>query len=52
MLFHCFPFFAVIYGMYADDSFSVIQKDDMDRKILATEEQVPNSLSELFAEVG
>jgi len=44
-------FISVIFGMYADDSFSVIQKDDMDRKIIATEEQVPPSLSQLFADV-
>lgn len=40
----------LIFGMYADDTFSYVQKDEMDRKILATEEQVPPSLSELFAQ--
>ncbi|XP_052268914.1 ubiquitin carboxyl-terminal hydrolase 32-like isoform X1 [Dreissena polymorpha] len=40
----------LIFAMYADDSYSLIQKDDMDRKIVATEDQVPDALSHLFAE--
>ncbi|WAR02243.1 UBP32-like protein [Mya arenaria] len=36
--------------MYGDDTFSMIHKDEMDRKIVTTEEQVPAALSELFAE--
>ncbi|XP_052801941.1 ubiquitin carboxyl-terminal hydrolase 32-like [Mya arenaria] len=40
----------LIFGMYGDDTFSMIHKDEMDRKIVTTEEQVPAALSELFAE--
>jgi len=42
---------SVIFGMYADESFTSIQRDDMDRKIVATEEQVPAALAELFSQV-
>jgi hypothetical protein len=37
--------------MYADESFTVINKDEMDRKIVTTEDQVPPSLTQLFAQV-
>ena len=38
--------------MFADESFSYVQKDDMDRKIVAIEDQIPHALSDLFLEVG
>ncbi|XP_060562624.1 ubiquitin carboxyl-terminal hydrolase 32-like [Ruditapes philippinarum] len=40
----------LIFGMYADESFTVINKDEMDRKIVTTEDQVPPSLTQLFAQ--
>ncbi|KAL3857432.1 hypothetical protein ACJMK2_012103, partial [Sinanodonta woodiana] len=40
----------LIFGMYSDDSFSYIQKDEMDRRIIATEEQVSSDIAELFRE--
>lgn len=46
-----FCLFLVLFGMYADETFSYIQKEEMDRRILETEQQVSQSLSELFKEV-
>lgn len=43
--------FAVIFGMYADESYSYVQKDEMDRKVLETEGHVSPALSSLFREV-
>lgn len=40
----------LLFGMYADESFSYIQKEEMDRRILETEQQVSQALSELFKE--
>ncbi|CAI9715032.1 ubiquitin carboxyl-terminal hydrolase 32-like [Octopus vulgaris] len=40
----------LLFGMYADEAFSYIQKEEMDRRILETEQQVSQSLSELFKE--
>lgn len=40
----------LIFGMFADETFSYVQKDDMDRKILAIEDQIPHALSDLFLE--
>jgi hypothetical protein len=42
---------SVIFGMYADDSYSFVQKDEMDRCIIETEGQVSHAVSELFLEV-
>ena len=41
----------MVFGMFADESFSYVQKDDMDRKIVGIEEQIPPALSQLFLEV-
>ncbi|OWF52140.1 Ubiquitin carboxyl-terminal hydrolase 32 [Mizuhopecten yessoensis] len=40
----------LIFGMYADESYTYVQKDDMDRRILETEGQVSTALSDLFLE--
>ncbi|XP_071094049.1 ubiquitin carboxyl-terminal hydrolase 32-like isoform X1 [Haliotis cracherodii] len=40
----------LIFGMYADESYSFVQKDEMDRRILETEGQVSTALSSLFRE--
>lgn len=37
--------------MYADDSYSYVQKDEMDRLVLESEGQVSSALSDLFQEV-
>lgn len=37
--------------MYADDSYTMVQKDEMDRRIIETEGQVSNAVSELFSDV-
>ena len=37
--------------MYADESYSYVQKDEMDRRVLETEGQVSPALSSLFREV-
>lgn len=37
--------------MYADESYSYVQKDEMDRKVLETEGHVSPALSSLFREV-
>lgn len=42
---------SVIFGMYADDSYSFVQKEEMDRCIIETEGQVSHAVSELFLEV-
>lgn len=42
---------AVIFGMYADESYSYVQKDEMDRKVLETEGHVSPALCDLFREV-
>ena len=42
----------VIFGMYADDTYSFVQKDEMDRRVLETEGQVSSSLSSLFHDVS
>lgn len=41
----------MIFGMYADDSYSNVLKEEMDRRILETEGQVSHAVSELFSEV-
>ncbi|KAJ8312385.1 hypothetical protein KUTeg_009758 [Tegillarca granosa] len=46
-----FDFFIVVFGMYSDDTYSYVQKDEMDRKVLETEGQVSGALSTLFADV-
>ncbi|KAK7480047.1 hypothetical protein BaRGS_00028684 [Batillaria attramentaria] len=40
----------LIFGMYADESYSYVQKDEMDRKVLETEGHVSPALSNLFKE--
>ena len=45
-------YISVIFGMFADETFSYVQKDDMDRKIVAIEDQIPHALSDLFLEVS
>ncbi|XP_041349176.1 ubiquitin carboxyl-terminal hydrolase 32-like [Gigantopelta aegis] len=40
----------LIFGMYADESYSYVQKDEMDRRVLETEGQVSPALSTLFRE--
>ena len=37
--------------MYADESYSYVQKDEMDRKVLETEGHVSSALCDLFNEV-
>ncbi|XP_062601497.1 ubiquitin carboxyl-terminal hydrolase 32-like isoform X2 [Saccostrea cucullata] len=39
-----------LFGMYADDSYSFVQKEEMDRLVLESEGQVSNALSDLFSE--
>ena len=41
----------VLFGMYADDSYSYVQKEEMDRLVLESEGQVSSALSDLFQEV-
>lgn len=52
ILIFLFSYLSVLFGMYADESFSYIQKEEMDRRILETEQQVSQALSELFKEVN
>ncbi|KAJ8312078.1 hypothetical protein KUTeg_009451 [Tegillarca granosa] len=40
----------LVFGMYSDDTYSYVQKDEMDRKVLETEGQVSGALSTLFAD--
>ncbi|KAL8573322.1 hypothetical protein ACOMHN_032784 [Nucella lapillus] len=40
----------LIFGMYADESYSFVQKDDMDRKVLESEGHVSPALCDLFRE--
>ncbi|XP_071178506.1 ubiquitin carboxyl-terminal hydrolase 32-like [Mytilus edulis] len=40
----------LIFGMYADDSYTMVQKDEMDRRIIETEGQVSHAVSELFSD--
>lgn len=52
--FHClfsYLLLTVIFGMYADESYSYIQKDEMDHRVLDTEGHVSPALSDLFREV-
>lgn len=42
---------AVLFGMYADDSYSYVQKEEMDRLVLESEGQISVALSDLFQEV-
>lgn len=44
----CFP---VIFGIYANESFSHINKTEMDELILQTEGTVPQDLADLFLQV-
>ena len=46
--------FSVLFGLYANENLSSIsiEKHEMDAFILATDGQVPQSLSDLFREVG
>lgn len=37
--------------MYADDSYSYVQKEEMDRLVLESEGQISVALSDLFQEV-
>lgn len=41
----------VLFGMYADDSYSYVQKEEMDRLVLESEGQISVALSDLFQEV-
>jgi hypothetical protein len=45
-------FDSVLFGMYADDSYSYVQKEEMDKLVLDSEGQVSNALSDLFLEVN
>ena len=38
--------------MYADENYSYVQKDEMDRRVLETEGHVSQALSSLFREVS
>lgn len=38
--------------MYADDSYSYVQKEEMDRLVLESEGQISVALSDLFQEVN
>lgn len=38
--------------MYADDSYSYVQKEEMDRLVLESEGQISVALSDLFQEVS
>ncbi|KAK3083744.1 hypothetical protein FSP39_002517 [Pinctada imbricata] len=40
----------MIFAMYSDDTYSYVQKDEMDRCVLETEGHVPSALSDLFSE--
>ncbi|ESO97937.1 hypothetical protein LOTGIDRAFT_153048 [Lottia gigantea] len=40
----------LIFGVYADDSFSFVQKDETDKRILETEGQISTAVSDLFRE--
>lgn len=40
----------LIFGMYADESYSYVQKDEMDRKVLESEGHVSPALCDLFRE--
>ena len=42
----------VIFGLYANESLSHVQKEQMDALVLATEGQVPQELSDLFRDVS
>lgn len=42
----------VLFGMYADDSYSYVQKEEMDRLVLESEGQISVALSDLFQEVN
>lgn len=43
--------FAVLFGLYADDNL-MIQKERIDAAVLATDGDIPESLSELFEHVS
>lgn len=43
---------SVLFGMYADDSYSYVQKDEMDKLVLDSEGQISSALSDLFLEVN
>ncbi|XP_076452524.1 ubiquitin carboxyl-terminal hydrolase 32-like isoform X2 [Babylonia areolata] len=40
----------LIFGMYADETYSYVQKDEMDRKVLESEGHVSPALCDLFRE--
>lgn len=40
----------LLFGMYADDSYSYVQKEEMDRLVLESEGQISVALSDLFQE--
>ena len=51
MIFACF-LVAVLFGLYANEALTHVQKEEMDRLVLATEGQVPQALSFLFKDVS
>lgn len=44
--------FLVLFGLYANEALTHVQKEEMDRLVLATEGQVPQALSDLFKDVS
>ena len=42
----------VLFGVYANQALTHVQKEEMDSLVLATEGQAPQELSDLFREVG
>ena len=41
-----------MFGLYANEALTHVEKEEMDRLVLATEGQVPPALSELFKDVS
>ena len=41
-----------MFGLYANEALTHVQKEEMDRIVLATERQVPQALSQLFLDVS